>query len=127
MDPEAFLGQALGRIYRWIGGLALLGVLALALTRGWRWGAGFLLGAAISFATFRLIHLLAEGLSPSRKPGGSVKFAILAGLRYLLFGAAGYVTIKVLGVNANAILLGLFVLVAAILLEIIYELLYVRT
>ena len=48
-------------------------------------------------------------------------------MRYVLFGAAGYVTIKVFGVSKTSILMGLFVLVAAILLEIVYELLYVRT
>jgi hypothetical protein len=127
VDADVFLAQVLGRIYRLMAVLSAVGSVILTILRGWKWGVGFLVGAAISVLSFRLIHGLAAGLEPSRKRGGATRFAVLAAMRYMLFGIAVYVTIGVLGVSINSIVLGLFVLVAAILLEIIYELIYVRT
>ncbi len=45
-------------------------------------------------------------------------------LRYGLLGLGGYVIVKVFGMNGIALLSGLFVPVAAVICEILYELTY---
>jgi len=52
---------------------------------------------------------------------------VILGLRYLLIGAAIYAIVKYLEINLVAILLGLFVSVAAVIFEILYELIYAGT
>ena len=47
-------------------------------------------------------------------------------LRYALLGVGGYVIVRFLRLNLAAALLGLFVAVAAVLLEIVYEIIYAR-
>jgi hypothetical protein len=49
---------------------------------------------------------------------------VFVALRYLLLGAGGYVIVKVFGMNAIAAIAGLFVPVAAIIVEILYELVH---
>ena len=47
-------------------------------------------------------------------------------LRYAVIGAALYAILKILEITLAAVLCGLFVSVAAILIEILYELLFLR-
>ena len=47
-------------------------------------------------------------------------------LRYLLLAVAGYVIVRVFRLNLAAALAGLFVAVAAVIIEIVYELIYAR-
>ena len=60
--------------------LSAVGSVILTILRGWKWGVGFLVGAAISVLSFRLIHSLAAGLEPSRKRGSATRFAVLAAM-----------------------------------------------
>jgi hypothetical protein len=48
-------------------------------------------------------------------------------LRYLLFAAVFYVIVKFLKITPVSLLAGLLVSVAAVMLEILYELIYART
>jgi hypothetical protein len=57
---------------------------------------------------------------PARLPGRASTHWLV--LRYLLAGGAMYVIVKVLGAPLALILAGLFVAVAAVILEILYEL-----
>jgi hypothetical protein len=88
-------------------------------------GAGFAIGAAISAVNYRLLNrtvdLIGTGERP-RKPS----VALLA-LRYLILGASGYVIVTYLELNAPAVFIGLLVSVAAVILEILYELIYAGT
>jgi hypothetical protein len=52
---------------------------------------------------------------------------VVLATRYLLLGLAGYVIVKVFGLGLVALLLGLFVPAAAVLAEILYELVYAGT
>jgi len=123
---ELFLSRALGRIYRILLALGAAGVLAATLWRGWRWGLGFLAGAAFSAVNFRGLHQLAVALEPgSRSPRRRVALFLL--VRLLAFGGGAYVIVKYLGAALPALLAGLFVAVAAVILEILYELIYART
>jgi hypothetical protein len=51
---------------------------------------------------------------------------VILPLRYVLFGAGGYVIVKYFRVDVMAALVGLFVAVAAVMVEIIFELIYAR-
>jgi len=106
--------------------LGVMGTIALFSTQGLHSGIGFLCGAAISLVNFRWWKSLASqlGVTHSVPMRGS---AVILGLRYLLIGAAIYAIVKYLEINLVAILLGLFVSVAAVIFEILYELIYAGT
>ncbi len=95
--------------------------MAAAAVRGWRGAVGFALGAALAVANYRLWKRVAAAIGgPGRKP--KTASAIFMGARYLMLGAVLFVIIKFFEVSALALLVGLLVPAAAVLVEIIYEL-----
>lgn len=123
---ELFYQRAIRRIYLHMLWIGIAGALVAAWQAGWATSLGFLIGAAVSVINFRWLHHLADSLeSAASKPRKGLK--LLLPLRYVLFGAAGYVIVKYFKVNILAALVGLFVAVAAVLVEILYELVYART
>ena len=145
-------------------GMWVLGSGAVALCwlwRGWRWGAGFAVGAILSGLNFHWLKSAAitladlaaakgdgeleienrehaeypiqareadgttrravENRSRSRKP---IRMAIRLALRYVLIGVAAYVIFKSSLISLRAFFLGLFLFLAAVLAEIIYEVYY---
>ncbi|MBM3745769.1 MAG: hypothetical protein FJW34_08220 [Acidobacteria bacterium] len=126
MEAEAaFVERALQRIFR---GALVVGAAGTAMgvaLQDWRWGLGFALGAAGASLNFYWLHRFVEGLAPGG-PRPRKWLLVALATRYLALGLAGYVIVKVFGLSLAAILLGLFVPVAAIIFEIIYELLYAR-
>jgi hypothetical protein len=107
------------RITRFAAALGALGVIATLALRGPRDAAGFLIGALLSLITVRSWFTLAEAIGASGElPGaGSVVFLIL---RYGLMAGAVYATINVLRSNPVALILGLLVSFAAVLLELLF-------
>lgn len=91
------------------------------------WGAGFLLGAVISFLNFRWLHRTVDAVGPDPKTKPSPAMTFLLSFRYLILGLVGYGIVRYFKVDIMAALLGLFVAVAAVLIEIFYELIYART
>lgn len=123
---EVFLQCALRRIFRGAAVLGVAGAAAALWLGGWRSGLGFLLGAAGSGLNFYWLHRLVEGLAPGgRRPRKAL--LVLLATRYLVLGLGGYVTVRLFGLSLAAILVGLFVPVAAIIVEIVYELVYAGT
>lgn len=121
-DP-AFYDNALRRVQRIGFFLGAIGAATMFAAQGWRSGAGFLTGSAISMVNFwwwkHLVNAIGEsGVKPRRAS------AVLLGARYLLLGIGVYVIVKLLGVSLTAILTGLFVAVAAVTIEILYELIF---
>ena len=105
--------------------LSLAGTIAALPLYSWRHSLAFLAGALASLANFRWLHQLAASLGEGgRRLRRRVLIFLL--LRYLLVGAAGYVIVKFFGLSLVAALAGLFVAVAAVIFEIIYELVYAR-
>ena len=92
------------------------------------WGlkaaAGFAVGAAISAANYRwlkrTVDLIGSGERPRKASG-------LLALRYLILGVGAYATINFFDLNVLAVLSGTLAAVAAVILEILYELIYART
>jgi hypothetical protein len=53
--------------------------------------------------------------------------AVFLGLRYLLLGAGGYAILNFSALSLAAAAVGLFVPVAAVILEVLFELIYAGT
>jgi len=118
-DPQ-FHERALRRIARLIVAIGLAGSLVAGVWRGAATGFSFLLGAAGSYASFWGWQRVAAAISPGAKPRSSRFFV----LRLLIFIGAAWVIIRFLGLKIAAAVAGLLVSAAAILLEIVYELIY---
>ena len=129
MDPELlFIGRALDRIRFLIVFLSGAGTLATLVYGGWRWALGYMLGAAAGYLNFRWLKKLVASLGEAA--GGKpprARMAVFLGLRYLLLGAGGYVILNFSALSMAAAAVGLFVPVAAVILEILFELIYAGT
>lgn len=104
--------------------LAAAGSAAAFLWRGWTWGAGFALGAAVSWLNYRWLKQVADALGGNRRPRTGL--AVLAGLRFLLLSGGAYVILRFSKISVRAGLLGLFVSAAAVIVEMLYQLAYAR-
>ena len=123
MDPEqAYFETALVRIARGTAALAAAGCLLCLILRGWRWAVAYLLGAAASYLNFRWLKRVVDALGGALTARPSPKFAILIGLRYVLLGAGAYAIVNFTSLSLPAALIGLFVPVAAVIVEIVFEL-----
>ena len=116
------------RMYRLIAGICAGGILTAALVGGPAPALGFTLGAAFSALNFWFWHRLVarvgtaeSGDGASRKPS-----TVLLGARYLLFGLAAYAILQYFEASLLAFLAGCFVAVAAVILEILIELVSAR-
>jgi len=123
MSDEQHLAHAIHRIWKATFALAAGGTIGLFAVFGWKWGLGFALGAAISALNFRWLKQVAMVLGTGdAKP----RMAVLLGLRYLLLGGCSYVILKYSEISLPALFWGLFVAVAAVLIEIVCELVYAQ-
>lgn len=125
---QAVLSRALARIDVLIPILTIAGLIAAAIRGGWKWAVGFLLGAAASWINFRWLKQMVDALGQAatgRPP--KTRVAVFLGLRYLLLAAAGYVILNYSKLSVAAGLIGLFVPAAAVILEILFELIYAGT
>ncbi|HKX00814.1 MAG TPA: ATP synthase subunit I [Bryobacteraceae bacterium] len=129
MDPhELFFQRALRRIHLWILILSGAGLVAAAIYGGRPWAAGYSLGTAAGWLNFRWLKQLVTSLGEAAagKPP-KARVAVMLGLRYLLLGAGAYVIVKFTALSVAAALIGLFVPTAAVILEILFELIYAGT
>ena len=124
MTDDRFFGAALARIGKAMFAISAGGTIAATAWRGWTWGAGFAVGAAASWLNFRWLKQIVNALGDSRPTRKRV--AVLAGLRYALLGGGAYVILRYSSVSMTAALVGLFVSVAAVIVEICFELVYAR-
>jgi hypothetical protein len=115
--------RIIGRISKIMLALALLGASILATIKGARIGFAFLIGCAVSYLSFWGWQQVAAALGPSPKKRSSFGFTI----RVILLGTLACVIIKFLGLDVAAAVTGLLVSAAAVILELIYELIYART
>lgn len=108
------------RIRTFLIAIALAGSGVFAVARGWRSGLGFLLGAGVSYASFERWHAMVHSLGAASGRGAAWRSTA----RLLLLALAVYVIVKYLEVNRMAALAGLGAAAAAVILEILYELIY---
>jgi hypothetical protein len=100
--------------------LGLAGGVALSVSRGIRSGVAFLVGAAISFTSFWGWQRVVDSLGPSPSKRGRWFFV----LRLIALVCLAWVIIKYLQLNVAAAAIGLLVSGAAVVLELIYEMIY---
>lgn len=118
-DAE-FYERVVRRIGWVIVALGLAGAIAAAIWKGLANGFAFLIGAAISYGSFRVWRRVAEALTVTTRKPNSALYAV----RMIAVVAGAWVIIKVLGLNLAAAAVGLLVSGAAVVLEIVYELIY---
>ena len=122
------LDLAVGRISRLTLALTGAGAAIYFALAGWRGGCGFLLGAIVSYLNFRWLKRTVNALGETvggKPPRAWV--AVVLGLRYLLLGLGAYAIVRFSEISLTAALVGLFVSTAAVILEILIELIYART
>jgi hypothetical protein len=119
-NETEFYDQVVRRISRIIVGLGVIGAVVVAVLKGPGSAFAFLIGSGLSFASFWGWRHLVDALGPNPQPRKPVFFVI----RLLALVAVAWVIIKFLGLNIAAAALGLLVSGAAVVLEIIYELIY---
>jgi len=120
---EAFYDRFIRRVSWIILALALAGSAALALVKGASIGLAFLVGAMVSYASFWGWRQVVDAVTPAPRKRSSFPFV----LRILLLFVLAYAIIRFLGLNVAAAALGLLVSAAAVLLDLIYELINART
>ncbi len=117
---ESDYARFIHNVTRYILVLGLLGAAGVASFRGIRTGAAFLIGATVSYASFWGWQHLVNALTPSVKKRSSWFFT----LRLLVLLAAAYAIIKFFELNLAAAALGLLVSSAAVICELIVELIF---
>ncbi len=122
---ELFFTRAVARIHRWMIVLGAAGCVFLFAWRDWRWAGGFALGAGASWLNFRWLKKLVDSLGEAAaKRPPKKRVAVFLGLRYLLLGLGGYVILNYSDLSLAATLAGLFVSAAAVILEILFQLVF---
>ena len=120
---QLWMDRAVVRIWKLIWTIGAGGAVVLVAWRGWWWGAGWLIGTAVSALNFRWLKQLVDGIGgQAAKP----RKAVFLGMRYLLLGGGAYVILRFSAISLPAALSGLFVSVAAVIIEILFELVYAR-
>jgi hypothetical protein len=123
---EADVNRAVERIPRWIAALGLLGTAVAAVMGGISWAAAFLAGAAAAYVNFLLIERAVNrlgrlALAESAKAPKTTGFRMF--IRFAFFVLGAFVILRFSGFNIVVALCGFLVCPAAVMLEILYELL----
>ena len=123
VPDEASYERVVQRITRITLVLAAAGSVVALGMGGWSWAVGFALGSAVSWISFRWLKQMVSALGVAHPPSNLPQKAVL---RYLLIGGLAYLLVKYTVVNLRAAVAGLLVSSAAVLIEIVFELIYVR-
>jgi hypothetical protein len=107
-------------LYWFTGSLGIIGFVLYLCAQGPKLAASFALGAAGSLGNLWLWDLLSRFIAPSDRPKKAWQAGLFIG-RYIILWGAGYAIVKVLGVNALAVVLGLLASTAAVLASLIIE------
>ena len=99
--------------------LGAIGTIAVLARHGFRDALGFLVGAGLSYLSFRSWVRLAATIGDSGKRPATGSAVFLA-LRYVLIGVAIYAIIEGLGSTPGALIVGLLVSFAALALELLW-------
>ena len=115
-----WMDRALARIWKVMWMMGAGGAVILLAWRGWRWGVGWVVGATLSALNFRWLKQMADGVgSETAKP----RKAVFLGMRWILLGSGLYVILKYSALSVPAALAGLLLSTAAVMVEILLELL----
>lgn len=115
------LERSLERIRKAAFALGAGGAIGAFAWRGWTWGAGFALGSLASWLNFSILKRVAYAVG---RPRIRKRLVVFACLRYVVLGAGAYVILSFSRISVAALLCGLFVSVAAVIVEMIIQLAY---
>ncbi|MFY9725578.1 MAG: ATP synthase subunit I [Bryobacteraceae bacterium] len=121
MADELDFERASRRIARILACVAVAGTALAGAAAGWRWGAGFLAGSVAACFNFHWLKRLVAALGGERTHS-SLQLA----LRYFLLGGCGYAIVRFSSIPVPAVIVGMLALIAAIFIEILFELVYAR-
>ncbi len=117
--------RAIARLPNWMALLAVIGTALAARYAGRSGAAGFLLGAVAAWLNLRLIERgvnrivrLTVAEPGTVRTGSGVRIFV----QFSIFAALAFVILRFTGFNAVAAVLGFLVCPAAVVLEIVYEL-----
>ena len=122
-SEQGFYERGVRRISTFILVLGLAGATLLAVVKGIPIGFAFLVGAAVSYLSFWRWQKVVNALAPV--PKKRPQWFFIAGVVALV--TLAWVIIKFLGLNVGAAVSGMLVSGAAVILELVYELIYGRT
>ena len=123
-DPDpGFYAEALARMPRWIALMAALGLPFVWWRGGPLWAASFVTGVIGGYWNYVGVCRIAERISQTTAhEGRRPRFSGRSILRLMFIAAAAFVIIRFTRINLAAAFLGLFTPVAAVMAEILYEL-----
>jgi hypothetical protein len=126
MTTDIDYQRATRRLFRIAIAILIAGMLMAGFTRGLPGAVGFALGGGASLASLSLWQRVAMKISPSPKPRKSGPSTLFLVGRILALFAIAYVIVKTLEVNVMTALSGLFVSAAAVIAEVLFELIVLR-
>jgi hypothetical protein len=127
IDPkvEEFFSGAVGRIRHIMLAVTAVATISAAYIWGWRIALGVLLGCIVSYANFswleRALTALADRITVAGSKVSSTGTVFRFLLRYAFIGVGAYVIFRGSPGSLYGFLGGLFLTVAAILCEAVYE------
>ncbi|HEY4362713.1 MAG TPA: hypothetical protein VGN17_17220 [Bryobacteraceae bacterium] len=125
IDDE-FYARAIGRITWLTAGLAIVGGVVAWVMRGPQAAGGFAVGAVISLANLEMFKMIGKVLGQGGGGPGKTSAGILFGARYLVAGIGIYAIVRITQIALGAVFAGLLVSGGAVLLEILYEITFLR-
>lgn len=111
---------AIARLPRWILSLAGIGAVLLVSFGSVNLAGGYLFGAIAAYINFRLVERAVNRVIGTAAPGGGRGFGLL--IRFAGLVCAAFVILKFSGFSMRAAFWGFLVCPAAVVLEIVYEL-----
>ncbi len=123
---DDFYARAVGRITWLTAGLAVAGAIVAWVIRGPSAAGGFAVGAVISLANLEMFKMIATVLGKGGGGPGKTSAGILFGARYLVAGIGIYAIVRLTQIALGAVFAGLLVSGGAVLLEILYEITFLK-
>lgn len=114
--------QSIRSLYVLTAFFGVAGFVAYLVIQGLLSAGGFAIGAVSSFGNLWLFERLTHAIAPGEKPRKSWQAGTFV-VRYIILFFIAYASIKTLGVNPLAVILGLLASTAAVLTFALYELL----
>jgi hypothetical protein len=121
LRPDEF-EAAIARLPRWILGLAAIGTAIAGPFLGLAYAGGFLLGAIGAYFNFRLVERAVNRVARDAVGGDAKKRSNLLLIQFAGLVLGAFVIIRYSGFNLPAAFVGFLVCPAAVVLEIVYEL-----
>jgi len=117
------IDRAIARIPKWIVAIGILGTGLAGILGGWPYLGSFCTGAAGALLNFWLIERFVTRLGAAAITGARpswTRFRMF--IRFLFIALGAFVILEFTGINLGVALCGFLVCPAAVILEIVYEL-----